>query len=163
MSQHSLPTRGDLTIGELARRSGVAVPNIRYYEEIGVLPKARRSAAGQRHYEAADLDRLKFVRNCRDLGFPLEQIRALLHLSKAENRTCDEARDLAAEQLAVVQARIKELQALESELRNQIAECEGSCLNGPSADCTILAQVAGKRPTCGPAPLVFPDRSGTGR
>lgn len=163
MNQHAHPPRGDFTIGELAKRSGVAVPNIRYYEEIGVLPKARRSASGQRYYAAPDLDRLKFVRNCRDLGFPLEQVRALLHLSKAENRTCNEARDLAADQLAVVQARIRELQALETELRNQIAECEASCLNGPSPDCSILAKVSGKPATCGPPPLVFPDRSGTGR
>ena len=159
MNAQSRPPHAVLTIGELARRVGVAVPNIRYYEEIGVLPKARRTASGQRFYDADDLERLKFIRNCRNLGFPLEQVRALLRLSESENRSCNEARDLAAEQLRLVEVRIKDLQALALDLRGQIAECEGSCLNGPAADCSILANVASKTaPCCGPPPLVFPDR-----
>ena len=152
---------GDFAIGQLARRAGVAVANIRYYEEIGVLPKPRRSASGLRFYGAADLERLKFVRNFRDLGFPLEQVRALLQLSKAENRTCDAARDLAVRQLAVVQTRIRQLQTLETELSAQVRECEQACLNGPAADCTILVKARGKPGPCGPPSLVFPSGPGS--
>jgi MerR family transcriptional regulator, copper efflux regulator len=108
-------------IGQLSQRSGVAVPNIRYYEAIGILPKARRSPGDQRSYVDADLKQLIFVKNCRELGFPLEQVRALLHLSKAQNRTCNAARDLAAQQLDIVRRKIAELSVLETELKRALS------------------------------------------
>src|SRR5471030_2527218 len=102
MNRHLKRIDRGFPIGELSRRSGVAAPSIRYYEEIGILPEAPRGSGGQRVYGPDDLRRLMFVRNCRELGFPLDQVRALMRLSKSENRTCNEARDLAARQLAVV-------------------------------------------------------------
>src|SRR5882724_4959246 len=108
MSRMSITNERGFGIGELARQSGVAVPNIRYYEEIGILPEARRGAGGQRNYGGSDLNRLTFVKKCRELGFPLGQVRALLHLSETKNRTCNEARDLAAQQLGIVRRKIVE-------------------------------------------------------
>jgi MerR family copper efflux transcriptional regulator len=122
MNRYTRPIDHDFGIGELALRSGVAVPNIRYYEEIGILPKAPRGAGGHRYYDGDDLKRLTFVKNCRELGFPLDQVRVLLHLSTASNRTCNEARDLAAKQLDIVRHKIDELKVLESELERQVAE-----------------------------------------
>jgi DNA-binding transcriptional MerR regulator len=125
-------------IGELSRQAGVRVANIRYYEEIGILPKAGRGPGGRRNYDEADLKRLTFVKNCRKLGFPLEQVRALLHLSEADKRSCDEARLLAAEQLGVARRKISELEALESELAQHVAECDAQCCHGPAPDCSIF-------------------------
>ena len=154
MNHHQKPAVSGFGIGELCRRSAVAVPNIRYYEEIGILPKAPRGRGGQRVYGGDDLKRLMFVKNCRELGFPLDQVRALLHLSK--NRTCNEARDLAARQLGIVRHKIVELKALETELERQVAECDSTCLNGPATDCSIFKGRPLVSRSCGPAPLVFP-------
>ena len=84
-----------LTIGALADQTGCNVPTIRYYEEIGLLPPARRRPGGHRFYSEADLRRLTFIRRCRDFGFPIEQVRALVELTEASDRDCNEARDLA--------------------------------------------------------------------
>ncbi len=126
-------------IGELSRRTGVAVPNIRYYEEIGLLPEAPRGAGGQRYYDRDDLKRLTLVRQSREMGFSIEQTRALLHLSQASNRKCNDARDLALKQRDAVRRRIDEFRALEAALSRQITECEASCLDGPAPACCLFA------------------------
>ena len=152
-------------IGELARHAGVRVANIRYYEEIGILPLAGRGPGGQRHYDDSDLKRLTFVRNCRELGFPLKQVRTLLHLSESEKRTCDEARNLAAEQLAIVRRRMTELRALEAELEKQVADCDAGCLNGPAPNCSIFESLSNKDArtqtgcACNPPPIIFPKKA----
>jgi DNA-binding transcriptional MerR regulator len=77
-----------LTIGKLAKAAGVSTPTIRYYEEIGLLPPADRSESGQRVYGAEDLERLTFIRRCRDFGFGIEQVRLLAGLSISADRDC---------------------------------------------------------------------------
>jgi MerR family transcriptional regulator, copper efflux regulator len=150
------------SIGELSRRSGVAAPNIRHYEGIGILPEAPRGSGGQRVYGGDDLRRLMFVRNCRELGFPLDQVRALVRLSKSENRRCNEARDLAARQLDMVRHKIVELKVLETDLERQVAECDSTCLNGPAVDCCLFKNQAPGSSGCRPVPLVFPPVAGGG-
>jgi hypothetical protein len=83
----------ELTIGRLAARTGVNIETIRYYERIGMIPPPPRSAGGQRRYEESHLRRLCFVRRCRELGFPLEEIRALLTLVDGGDYSCAEVRD----------------------------------------------------------------------
>ena len=112
MSKISITRNHGFGIGDLSRRSGVAVANIRYYEEIGILPTAGRGPGGQRSYGEDDLKRLAFVRNCRALGYPLEQVRELVHLASAANRTCNEARDLAKRQLDQVRQKREDLRRL---------------------------------------------------
>src|SRR5262249_29784417 len=96
----------DLKIGALAARTGTNAPTIRYYEEIGLRPRARRRAGGQRSYGQDDVKRLLFIRRCRDFGFPIEQVRSLLALAQDRARSCMEARDLAQAHLAAVRARL---------------------------------------------------------
>ena len=80
-----------LAIGTLSRRTGTKVQTIRYYEEIGLMNEAGRTAGGQRRYFEKDLDRLAFIRHSRQLGFSLDSIRELLDLSDNPSQSCAEA------------------------------------------------------------------------
>lgn len=128
----------DFGIGELSERSKVPVASIRYYEEIGILPKAARRNGRHRTYEESDLARLTFVRANRELGFTLEQVRKLIQLSEPENLTCAEAKILSLEQLATVRKRVAELSAIEAELEKHIATCESLCSCGRAPRCPVL-------------------------
>lgn len=132
-----------LTIGRLSKQTEVKVPTIRYYEQIGLLPQVERSAGNQRLYSPAALDRLRFIRHARDLGFPLESIRDLLKLSDEPDQSCAAADSIASTQLAQVQARISRLRALEKELERMIAKCD----RGTIADCRVI-EVLGDHSLC---------------
>jgi len=123
-----------LTIGKLAAATGVKVPTIRYYEQIGLLPQPHRSEGNQRLFDRDAVDRLAFVRHARQLGFPLESIRELLDLADHPGQSCADADSIAQKQLRQVDARISRLNALQKELRRMIAECDGSTV----AECRVL-------------------------
>ena len=122
------------SIGALAKRTGTKVQTIRYYEQIGLMPEAGRTAGGQRRYAASDLDRLSFIRHSRQLGFGLEAIRELLDLADRPGQSCSDADSIARRQLKQVAERIARLQALQTELERMISECAG----GLVADCRVL-------------------------
>lgn len=127
-----------LSIGLVARQAGCTVPTIRYYEEIGLLPPANRTDAGQRHYDERTVRRLTFIRRCRDFGFSIDQVRELVGLVDEPQRSCAEARDIAALHLSQVRSKLAELMALETSLSAFVFSCEAACLGGPAVDCTIL-------------------------
>jgi DNA-binding transcriptional MerR regulator len=104
------------SIGDLSRRTGVKVPTIRYYEQMGLISAPDRTEGNQRRYEKAELDRLTFIRHARDLGFPIEAIRELLSLSRHPEEPCERADQIAREQLEEVRDKIARLRKLESEL-----------------------------------------------
>jgi len=130
----------DLKIGTLARRTGTTVPTVRYYEEIGLLPRPARRA-GQRSYGEDDVKRLTFIRQCRDFGFSIEQVRALALLMRDPDRSCMEARDLAQRHLARVKARLVELRALERAITEFVRTCDSACAGGPGPDCVVLQEL----------------------
>ncbi|WP_136685850.1 MerR family transcriptional regulator [Falsirhodobacter xinxiangensis] len=132
-----------LSIGKLSDATGVKVPTIRYYEEIGMLPQADRSAGNQRVYEHASVDRLVFIRHSRDLGFPLEAIRDLLSLSDNPDQSCAEVDRITARQLAEVKTRIARLTSLQGELERMLRQC--AC--GTIADCRVI-EVLGNHEHC---------------
>ncbi|MER8420557.1 helix-turn-helix domain-containing protein [Mesorhizobium sp. M0166] len=123
-----------VTIGEAARRSGVKVPTIRYYEQIDLLPAPARSEANRRHYEAADLRRLAFIRHARELGFDIEAIRTLLTLQDDPHQPCGTADAIAQARLAEVVQRIRSLTALKIELELMV---EG-CRRGKVCECRVI-------------------------
>jgi len=123
-----------LTIGKLGEAARVKVPTIRYYEEIGLLPEAGRSAGNQRLYDRAALGRLAFIRHARELGFSLGAIRDLLSLADRPDQPCEAADAIARAQLQAVQARIARLRALETELERMIDQC--AC--GTIRDCRVI-------------------------
>lgn len=131
------------SIGELSRRTGVKVPTIRYYEDIGLIAAALRTEGNQRRYDGDGLRRLAFIRHARDLGLPLDAVRALVALEGAPGQPCDHAHDIAAAHLDDIRARIARLQRLEAELSRIAAiedEGEAGCCRvlealGDHADC----------------------------
>jgi DNA-binding transcriptional MerR regulator len=127
-----------LSIGELARRSGATPPTIRYYEQIGLLPRPDRGDGGHRMFGDADLKRLTFIRRCRDFGFPIDQVRDLVTVMEDPGRSCTDMRDLAQTQLASVRSRLEELRALEVSLSELVVGCTARCAGGPGPDCVII-------------------------
>jgi MerR family transcriptional regulator, mercuric resistance operon regulatory protein len=130
----STPTHREYSIGTLAARSGVKVETIRYYERIGIMPRAARSAAGYRRYTQGDLSRLTFIRRGRELDFSLESLRDLLHLVDERACTCAEGRAQALGHLARIRSKIADLRRLERAL----AEIAGRCTGERVPECPLI-------------------------
>lgn len=147
-----------LSIGRLSQETGVKVPTIRYYEQIGLMPAAERSSGNQRLYGAAARRRLSFIRHARDLGFPLEAIRDLLGLTDQPDQPCTAVDAIARAQLATIRSRIARLQALEDELVRMI----GHCAHGRIAECRVI-EVLGDHGLCAHDHHGTPEEEGPGR
>jgi MerR family mercuric resistance operon transcriptional regulator len=127
--------QGPLTIGDLARRIGVNIETIRYYERVGLIPSPKRTSGGQRIYDQSDLRLLGFIRKARALGFHIEDTRALLALRGAdENEACTAVRAIAERHLEEVRAEIRKA----GEVERTLSEAVGRCPGGPASACTIL-------------------------
>lgn len=131
-----------MRIGELARHTHTNAPTIRYYEEIGLLPAPARHDGGQRSYGDDDRRRLTFIRQCREFGFPIEQVRSLVKLTEDGDRSCMEARSIAQNHLEAVREKLTELKGLERTLADFIKRCDAVCCGGPGPDCVILKDMA---------------------
>ena len=144
-----------MRIGELARACNVNPKTIRYYEAFGLLPKASRAPSGHRIYSDRDLQRLRFIRRAKGIGLPLASIRQIT--TYADTGSCQHLRprlkELIAAQLAEIEGRIKDLQALRRELRGHYASvCQPeapprsdtgcSCLDGSPEKTAILPRTA---------------------
>lgn len=125
----------EIAIGELSRQTLCNIETIRYYERIGLLPQPRRHGGRYRRYDGDDIARLKFVRRARELGFSIDQVRALLALSADNGReTCVEVRELAMAHLADVRAKIADLRAMEQALADAVRRCDA----GEPPGCPII-------------------------
>jgi Cu(I)-responsive transcriptional regulator len=129
-----------LTIGRLSAATGVKVETIRYYERAGLIDPPARTEGNYRSYYADDIGRLGFIRRTRDLGFSLEEIRALLDLSAQGDRDCGEIDELANRHLVEVDRKIADLKALRRQLSASISMCGG----GRIAECRILEAFSGE-------------------
>ena len=123
-----------MKISQLAKTTNVASKTIRYYEEIGLLPEAYRNDNGYREYSASDIDRLVFIRRCRELQIPLEQIKTLIAVQVDQKSSCQEVDALIEQQLDKVRKTIAELTLLEQTLHTLAT----SCPNDKVGDCQIL-------------------------
>jgi MerR family transcriptional regulator, copper efflux regulator len=124
-----------LTIGAVAKRVGVAIDTIRYYEREGLLPEPLRRASGYRSYDEGAVRQLRFIRRAKDLGFTLEEIRELLALSADRQRGVKAVKQRAELRLAAIEARIAELQRVHDGLRQLVDSCPG---HGKPEQCPIL-------------------------
>jgi MerR family mercuric resistance operon transcriptional regulator len=127
-------TPQSMTIGALSRRTGCNIETIRYYERIGMMAKPPRTRGGHRSYAPEHLKKLSFIRRSRELGFSLEQIRALLRLVDGGRYTCSQVKVITVEHLDDVRARMKDLKRLEKVLRTMASQCD----RGKVPDCPVI-------------------------
>jgi len=132
------------TIGEIARRAGVGIDTVRYYERSELLPKPARRASGYREYALSDVRRLCFIRRAKEIGFTLDEIRELLALSSDRERGVRGIKSRAQARLQDTEARIRELQRVRAGLKKLIAACPG---HGALESCPILAALATEVPS----------------
>jgi MerR family copper efflux transcriptional regulator len=128
-----------MTIGAVAKRVGVAIDTIRYYEREGLLPEPLRRASGYRSYDDSAVRQLRFIRRAKDLGFTLEEIRDLLALSADRQRGVEAVKQRAQERLAAIDARIAELTRVRNGLEQLVEACPG---HGSPDQCPILRALA---------------------
>ncbi len=128
----------ELSIGAAAKSTGIKVPTIRYYEEIGLVAPPPRTESGRRIFDLATVRRLIFIRHARELGFEIAQIRALLSLADHPEQPCANADQIAREHLGEIDAKIVRLQALRQEMTQMIEACPGDA----TARCRVIETIA---------------------
>lgn len=128
-----------MKIGEIARASGVSAKTIRYYESIGLIPRASRSESGYRSFVQMDIDTLRFVQRARSLGFSVKDVARLLDLWRDRSRVSSAVKTLATEQLGEIDRKIDELRSMRDTLEHLAEQCHGD----QRPDCPILDGIAG--------------------
>lgn len=128
-----------MNIGQASDASGVSAKMIRYYESVGLMPEAGRSASGYRVYTDSDVHMLRFIRRSRDLGFALDDIRLLLGLWRDRTRPSAAVKDIAIKHIDDLTAKIAELQAMKRTLQHLAEACHGDA----RPDCPILDDLGG--------------------
>ncbi len=126
------------TIGKLARRAGVNIQTIRYYERLGLLLHAGRKESGYRLYDNEAFKRLKFIRHAKELGFTLEEIRGLLELRLESSKACERVKEKAQAKLQNVQQKIKALKGVEKILKELVHACD---TRRTTEECPILRSI----------------------
>ncbi len=124
-----------LKTGELAKRAGVNVETLRFYEREGLIPEPPRRVSGYREYPAESVRLIRFIKRAQELGFSLREVRELLALRVEPGTTCADVRHKAQEKVSDVREKIADLQAIERALNSLTASCSGE---GPLTDCPIL-------------------------
>jgi len=127
-----------MNIGQAAQASGVSQRMIRHYEKIGLIPAASRRESGYRDYSDADVHRLRFIANARDLGFPIDEISTLLDLWNDRARSSAEVKALATARAAELHRKAEALEAM----RRTLLDLAGRCHGDARPDCPILESLA---------------------
>lgn len=128
-----------MNIGEAAARSGVPAKTIRYYESVGLIPPAHRTASGYRIYTEAEVQTLRFVNRARGLGFSVADCANLLALWQDTSRASADVKALARQQVDRIEAKVAELQSMKATLEDLMERCHGDA----RPDCPILSDLAG--------------------
>lgn len=126
------------SIGDLSRKTGVKVPTIRYYEQMGLVSAPSRSEGNQRRYSQTELECLSFIKHARDLGLSIQAIRELMDLSAHPESPCTHADQIAQAHLSDVRARISQLKRLEAELERIVEGCKGDHVS----ECYVIHSLA---------------------
>ncbi len=128
------PEQQALGIGQISEATGVKIETIRYYERIALMPRPERTAGGNRQYDGTGLKRLFFIRRARQLGFGIDEIRALLGMVDSRETSCAVVHGRTVSHLTAVRDKINGLRKLEKTLVKMAAECS----RGDVPDCPIL-------------------------
>jgi len=137
-----------LHIGQVAKRTGLSVDAIRFYEKAGLLPRPARTGAGYRLYHQREVADLEFIQKAQELGFSLKEIRELFSIQRHPHEVCVHVRDLIAQKLAVVRGKIEELQTLEAGLTDALKQCRRA-LRQPAKHqdtCPVLREITAASP-----------------
>ena len=126
-----------MNIGEVAKMAELPIKTIRYYEEIGFI-QPKRSANGYRSFRVSDVHKLAFLGRARSLGFSIDDCRALMQLYENDTRASADVKQIAQENLARIDAKVKELQAM----RNTLSDLIGACAGDDRPACPILSDLA---------------------
>lgn len=124
-----------MKIGEVAKHSGFGIETIRYYEREGLLQPPQRRPSGYRQYDESTVRRLEYIRQAKDLGFTLAEIRELLELSFAAHSSCDHIRQRAEAKIADIEEKIRSLQQMKRSLRKILQRCRAA---NSIADCPLV-------------------------
>jgi len=127
-----------LTIGHLARATGVNIETVRYYQRFGIVSEPAKPAAGYRVYPPSTVDRILFIRRAKELGFSLGEIAELLDLGDGH---CEDVRHHAEEKRTHIDQQIKDLKGLRKTLDKLIRDCQ---TDSDSMVCPIVETLAGK-------------------
>ena len=139
---------GSLQIGQVAQKTGLSVDAIRFYEKSRLLPSPARTQGGYRLYQEREVADLEFIQKAQQLGFSLNEIRELFSIQRHPHEVCSHVRDLIAQKLGVVRAKITELQRLETELAGALRQCR-TALRQPGKhqdSCPVLLEITAARP-----------------
>lgn len=128
-----------INIGQAAKASGISAKMIRHYEDIGLLPAARRTDAGYRQYDDRDVRTLRFIRHSRDLGFSLPETGRLLDLWFDRKRPSREVKAIAQKHIEALDEKARELLAMKAALAHLVRACRGD----ERPDCPIIETLAG--------------------
>lgn len=131
---HQIRRTGGLSRGELARRTGVNLETIRYFERIGILSEPPRTEGGHRVYDESHVRTLSFVRRSRSLGFTPEEVRAIVELGGPGAAQCAEVHEIAKHHLEQVRSRIADLVEIERLLAETIEQCSGAA----DPECAVI-------------------------
>jgi DNA-binding transcriptional MerR regulator len=137
-----------LQIGQVAQKTGLSVDAIRFYEKAGLLPRPARTEGGYRLYHQSEIADLEFIQKAQRLGFSLGEIRGLFSIRRRPQEVCVHVRDLIAQKLAIVRAKIDELQTLEAGLADALKQCRKE-LRQPAKrrdSCPVLKVITAARP-----------------
>ena len=136
-----------LQIGQVAHKTGLSVDAIRFYEKSGLLPRPMRTQGGYRLYQEREIADLEFIQKAQQLGFSLNEIRELFSIQRHPHEVCVHVRDLVAQKLGIVRAKIAELQRMETELAGALRQCR-TALRQPSKhqdSCPVLEAITKPR------------------
>ncbi len=124
-----------LTIGQVAKRSGIGLETVRFYERKGLIEEPPRTDSGYRQYPEEAVGRIRFIRRAKELGFALKEISELLSLRVDPDTTCADVREQTELKIADVEEKIRALQTIKTALEKLAVSCTGS---GPASECPIL-------------------------
>jgi len=136
----------ELRIGELATRGGLTADALRYYERLGLLPRARRTAGGFRIYPPAVLDRIRFIKQAQAHGLSLSEIRELLGFRDRGGRArCRQVRHLLTLKIADLDAKLGQLQEFRRTLHGYLEQCERALSSATDEECPVVDQLGGTK------------------
>lgn len=137
-----MPDATTMRIGELAKRAGVNLQTVRYYERRGLLDDPRGRGDGYREYDAATLERIRFIKRAQELGFTLSEIGELLALRVDPDTTADEVKARAVDKIAEVESKLRDLERIRHALSHLAGQCKGG--RGPVGECPLLDALGGQ-------------------